>query len=87
MPMTMARRGTLPLRPARPVGVSSMWPTTSMPLTTRPKVDEELGGGRIGPRRHHRHGTQKNTVDLMQTRDELYDVVDNATYEEKIDKL
>ncbi|PJB73061.1 MAG: methylisocitrate lyase [Alphaproteobacteria bacterium CG_4_9_14_3_um_filter_47_13] len=32
-------------------------------------------------------GTQKNVVDLMQTRADLYDVIDNATYEEKLDKL
>lgn len=32
-------------------------------------------------------GTQKNVVDIMQTRMELYDVIDNAAYEEKLDKL
>ncbi len=32
-------------------------------------------------------GTQAAVVDLMQTRAELYDVIDNATYEEKLDKL
>ena len=32
-------------------------------------------------------GTQENVVDLMQTRAELYEVIDNATYEEKLDKL
>ena len=34
-----------------------------------------------------RDGTQAGVVDLMQTRNELYDVIDNATYEEKLDKL
>lgn len=32
-------------------------------------------------------GTQKSVVDIMQTRMELYDVIDNASYEEKLDKL
>ena len=32
-------------------------------------------------------GTQQNVVDLMQTRNELYEVIDNATYEETLDKL
>lgn len=32
-------------------------------------------------------GTQAGVVDLMQTRAELYEVIDNATYEEKLDKL
>jgi methylisocitrate lyase len=32
-------------------------------------------------------GTQASVVDLMQTRSELYDVIDNATYEETLDKL
>lgn len=34
-----------------------------------------------------RDGTQQNVVGMMQTRDELYDVIDNATYEETLDKL
>lgn len=32
-------------------------------------------------------GTQKNVVDLMQTRSELYETINNADYEEKLDKL
>ncbi|MFN3700717.1 MAG: methylisocitrate lyase [Alphaproteobacteria bacterium] len=32
-------------------------------------------------------GTQKAALDLMQTRMELYDVINNAAYEEKLDKL
>lgn len=32
-------------------------------------------------------GTQKAVVDMMQTREELYETIDNATYEEKLDKL
>lgn len=32
-------------------------------------------------------GTQKAVVDIMQTRMELYDVIDNAAYEGKLDKL
>lgn len=32
-------------------------------------------------------GTQEGVVDIMQTRSELYDVIDNATYEETLDKL
>lgn len=32
-------------------------------------------------------GTQKNVVDIMQTRDELYEVINNAEYEETLDKL
>lgn len=32
-------------------------------------------------------GTQKNVVDLMQTRAELYATINNADYEEKLDKL
>lgn len=32
-------------------------------------------------------GTQKNVVDLMQTRAELYDTINNADYEAKLDKL
>ena len=34
-----------------------------------------------------KEGTQAGVVDLMQTRDELYEVIDNATYEERLDKL
>jgi len=34
-----------------------------------------------------KEGTQKSVVPYMQTRDELYDVIDNATYEAKLDKL
>ena len=34
-----------------------------------------------------RDGTQKSVVDMMQTRAELYETIDNATYEEKLDKL
>ena len=32
-------------------------------------------------------GTQKNVVEMMQTRDELYEVIDNASYEERLDSL
>jgi methylisocitrate lyase len=32
-------------------------------------------------------GTQKNVVDLMQTRMELYDVIDYHAYEKKLDAL
>ena len=32
-------------------------------------------------------GTQQNVVDMMQTRAELYETIDNATYEEKLDRL
>lgn len=32
-------------------------------------------------------GTQKNVVGMMQTRAELYETIDNATYEDKLDKL
>jgi methylisocitrate lyase len=32
-------------------------------------------------------GTQSSVLDLMQTRDELYDVINNATYEEQLDRL
>jgi methylisocitrate lyase len=32
-------------------------------------------------------GTQKSVLDLMQTRDELYETINNAAYEEKIDQL
>ncbi len=34
-----------------------------------------------------KEGTQASVVDLMQTRAELYDVIDNATYEETLDRL
>lgn len=34
-----------------------------------------------------KNGTQKDALHLMQTRAELYDVIDNASYEEKLDKL
>ena len=34
-----------------------------------------------------REGTQKNVVDLMQTRDELYDYLDYHEYERKLDEL
>ncbi len=34
-----------------------------------------------------RDGTQKAVVDMMQTRDELYDTIGNASYEEKLDVL
>src|SRR5581483_10870836 len=34
-----------------------------------------------------REGTQKNVVDLMQTRDELYDYLDYHAYEAKLDTL
>lgn len=34
-----------------------------------------------------RDGTQKEVVPLMQTRNELYKVIDNASYEEKLDRL
>ena len=34
-----------------------------------------------------REGTQKNVVDLMQTRDELYDYLDYHAYERKLDEL
>lgn len=32
-------------------------------------------------------GTQQNVLDMMQTRAELYETIDNATYEEKLDRL
>lgn len=32
-------------------------------------------------------GTQKSVVDMMQTRQELYETINNAEYEEKLDKL
>ena len=34
-----------------------------------------------------REGTQKNVIDSMQTRDELYDVLDYHDYERKLDEL
>jgi methylisocitrate lyase len=34
-----------------------------------------------------REGTQKNVVELMQTRDELYDYLDYHAYERKLDEL
>ena len=34
-----------------------------------------------------RDGTQKNVVDLMQTRQELYDAIDYWDYENKLDAL
>jgi methylisocitrate lyase len=34
-----------------------------------------------------RQGTQQNVVNLMQTRNELYETIDNATYEAKLDAL
>ncbi len=34
-----------------------------------------------------KEGTQKSVLDIMQTRMELYDVIDNASYEEKLDRL
>jgi len=34
-----------------------------------------------------KEGTQKSVVDMMQTRAELYETIDNASYEEKLDKL
>lgn len=34
-----------------------------------------------------KEGSQQSVVDLMQTRSELYEVIDNATYEETLDKL
>lgn len=33
------------------------------------------------------NGTQKDVVDMMQTRSELYETINNADYEEKLDKL
>jgi methylisocitrate lyase len=33
------------------------------------------------------HGTQKHVVDLMQTRNELYDYLDYHAYEQKLDAL
>jgi methylisocitrate lyase len=34
-----------------------------------------------------KNGTQKDVVPMMQTRAELYEVIDNASYEEKLDRL
>jgi methylisocitrate lyase len=34
-----------------------------------------------------KEGTQKSVVDLMQTRAELYDVLDYHAYERKLDQL
>jgi methylisocitrate lyase len=34
-----------------------------------------------------RDGTQKNVVDLMQTREELYDYLDYHKFEQKLDAL
>jgi methylisocitrate lyase len=34
-----------------------------------------------------REGTQKNVIDIMQTRDELYDYLDYHAFEEKLDKI
>ena len=34
-----------------------------------------------------RDGTQKGVVELMQTRDELYDFLDYHAYEQKLDQL
>jgi methylisocitrate lyase len=34
-----------------------------------------------------REGTQKNVVDIMQTRNELYDFLDYHAYERKLDEL
>lgn len=34
-----------------------------------------------------KNGSQKDVVHLMQTRAELYEVIDNASYEEKLDRL
>ena len=35
----------------------------------------------------HREGTQKNMVDTMQTRMELYDFLNYHSYEQKLDQL
>lgn len=35
----------------------------------------------------HRDGHQKNVLELMQTREELYDILNYHTYEQKLDKL
>jgi methylisocitrate lyase len=34
-----------------------------------------------------RDGTQKNVVDTMQTREELYEVINYHAYEQSLDKL
>ncbi len=34
-----------------------------------------------------REGTQKNVIDIMQTRAELYDYLDYHAFEEKLDKI
>ena len=34
-----------------------------------------------------REGTQKNVIDMMQTRNELYDYLDYHVYEQKLDRL
>ena len=34
-----------------------------------------------------KEGSQKSVLDMMQTRAELYETIDNASYEEKLDKL
>lgn len=34
-----------------------------------------------------KEGTQKSVLGMMQTRDELYEVINNATYEEQLDRL
>jgi methylisocitrate lyase len=34
-----------------------------------------------------REGTQKSVVDMMQTRDELYEYLDYHSYERKLDEL
>jgi methylisocitrate lyase len=34
-----------------------------------------------------KEGTQKSVLDMMQTRSELYETIDNASYEKKLDKL
>jgi methylisocitrate lyase len=34
-----------------------------------------------------RDGTQKNVIDTMQTREELYDVIGYHAYEQSLDKL
>ena len=35
----------------------------------------------------HKDGTQKNVIDIMQTREELYDNLDYHTYEQKLDNI
>jgi methylisocitrate lyase len=34
-----------------------------------------------------RHGTQRSVLDLMQTREELYEVLGYHAYEKKLDEL